>query len=120
MEQKAFAIAFVNKFLEDFRKTANGSVHIVQRRQEGKDGLTQLGITRSAAIEEILSLTYKDYCEGPEDDHGGPGHVWLFAKEINGKSVYIKLKLRDAKGGGRVALCIGFHIAEYSVSHPLK
>ena len=78
--------------------------------------IAALGITFEQAEAEILALQPIDYCEGPNDDHdGSPGQVWIFGKDIDGKLVYIKLKLN-----GDDARCLSFHAAARPLRFPLR
>jgi hypothetical protein len=56
--------------------------------------------------------------KGPEPDKDKPGDIWIFGKEIEGKEVYIKLKIAIV-GEVRIAKCISFHIANFPLSFPL-
>jgi len=67
----------------------------------------------------LLSLTANDYSSGPEPDLNFPGDVWIFANEVEGKQLYIKLKIQD-QGHRKVAKCLSFHIAEHEICTPYK
>lgn len=57
------------------------------------------------AWKHIIELRLNHYEEGPKPDHRNDGtDVWVFAKEVNGKKAYIKLKI-DERG----CVCISFH-----------
>jgi hypothetical protein len=106
-------------FLNDIKDIIDyGSGLWVIPRQETQEDLIELGLTVRTQLEEILSLTVKDYCSGPEPDRDRPGVVWTFGKEINGKNVYIKLKIFSVHGTDHVK-CLSFHIARQPLSHPL-
>ena len=76
--------------------------------------LTNLGLNVEAARNEILSLTYRDYDRGPLPNDAGSGHIWEFIREIDGTSVYIKLKLDPPRG----CVCLSFHESSGPVSLP--
>lgn len=81
--------------------------------------LAELGLTKQDRKNEILSLSVTDYCSGPEPDMDKPGHVWMFGKQINGRNVYIKLKIAHA-GGIKIAKCLSFHAAKFPLCFPYK
>lgn len=80
--------------------------------------LTLLGITRRICYDELLSLSVEDYCQGPENDRDRPGEVWVFGRHLEGKEIYIKLKLAKA-GKETIAKCLSFHVAEFPLCFPL-
>ncbi|MDL1979293.1 MAG: hypothetical protein LWX52_14580 [Deltaproteobacteria bacterium] len=110
----------ISKFLTTFKQiaTTGRGIDIVSRGKNLRS-LAELGITKRNCIDEILSLSVADYCEGPEPDTDRPGEIWKFGKHIGDKEVYIKLKIaRVAKK--TIAKCLSFHIAEYSLCFPFK
>lgn len=110
----------ISKFLTTFKQiaTAGRGIYIVPRRKN-QQSLAKLGITKKNCIEEILSLSVADYCEGPEPDTDRPGEIWKFGKHIGDKEVYIKLKIARV-GKKLIAKCLSFHIAEYPLCFPVK
>jgi hypothetical protein len=70
--------------------------------------------------EIILNLECKNYVQGPlADDQGLPGEVWIFGCEVNGREIYVKLKIVEARGE-KYAKCLSFHPSQYSLHYPLK
>lgn len=68
-------------------------------------------------IDVIKNLTLKDYSETLFDnDNDRPPLLFVFGKDINNKTVYIKLKVRD--NIKNYILCVSFHYAEFKMSHP--
>lgn len=109
--------AIVRGFLIEFKRIVSShGPHIVQRLVN-KDALLELGLTKENVKDEILSLSVADYCKGPEIDKDIPGDIWVFGKTIDGKEVYIKLKIVE-EGGKKIATCISFHPARYPLSFP--
>jgi hypothetical protein len=110
----------VRRFLRDFKQiaTAGRGVDIVDRRKN-MQSLAQLGLTKRNCIALILGLSVEDYCDGPKPDKGRPGEIWEFGQVIEGKEVYIKLKIAQV---GRVMLakCLSFHIAEHPLCFPCR
>jgi len=112
--------ALVSAFLKEFKKLAvTSSVDIFVDRVAYKDAFIKLGITKDMAFQDLLSLSVEDYCSGPDPDRGKPGFVWEFGKKIEGKEVYIKLKITEI-GAQKYAKCISFHKARFSQCYPLK
>jgi len=113
-------VAFVSSFLKEFKKLAvAGNVDIFVDRAEYKTSFIELGITKFVAFQEILSLSIENYCSGPEPDKDRPGYIWEFGKDIEGKEVYIKLKIAEI-GAKKYAKCISFHKARFPQCYPLK
>jgi len=112
--------AFVAIFLKKFKKIATKGRGIdFISRSKNIDSLLKLSLTKKNAREEILSLSVADYCGGPEPDKNKPGEIWEFGKLVEGKEVYIKLKIAQV-GQEKIAKCLSFHVAEYALCFPLK
>lgn len=111
--------AFVASFLKEFKKIATKGRGIdFISRSKNIDSLLKLSLTKKNAREEILSLSVADYCGGPEPDKNKPGEIWEFGKLVEGKEVYIKLKIAQV-GQEKIAKCLSFHVAEYPLCFPL-
>lgn len=64
---------------------------------------------------ELVSLNPRDYLENILDDKDNSRPpFWVFKKEIQGKDVYIKIKIRSKQD--KKVLCMSFHYPRY----PLK
>lgn len=114
----------IGKFLKEFKEIASKRGIYVVPREVNKDALAELGLTSRNRVDEILSLSVADYCAGPEKDHDKPGEVWMFGKQIGDHEVYIKLKIAVIKDSrmreNKIAKCISFHKAEYSLKFPYR
>ena len=112
--------AMVAAFLKEFKKLAarDKGIYVVNR-QVNMDALAELEITERDRENEILELSIEHYCSGPEPDVDQPGEIWIFGKEINGREVYIKLKIADV-GEKKIAKCISFHRAQFPQCYPLR
>ena len=68
-------------------------------------------------VERLKELTFREYSETLIDrDDDNPPLLFVFGKEISGRQIYIKLKI---KGGlKRKILCLSFHYAEYEMELP--
>lgn len=107
-------------FLKEYKHIATTKRKIdVIPRKENRDALIELGLTERNREDEILSLSLQDFCNGPEADRDRAGVIWEFGKEINGKEVYIKLKIAETSAG-KIAKCLSFHEARFPQCYPCK
>ena len=109
----------VSRFLNEFKTIARKRGVDFVPRQGFIEMLTLLGITRRICHDELLSLSAEDYYQGPEDDKGRPGEVWMFGKRLEGKEIYIKLKLAKVSKE-TIAKCLSFHPADFPLCFPLR
>ena len=107
-------------FLKEFKKlaTEGGGLYIVNRKKN-RDALINLGLTNNNRKEVLLSLSVKDFCAGPKQDKDRDGVIWEFGKTIDAHGIYIKLKVAEV-GDEKLAKCISFHKAEFTLCYPLK
>ena len=113
------SISEVETFLNQFQ-TKMKIFGIIYRDDRGKNqkALEELEIIPSYRKVIIESLKAEDYVQGPIIDQLNKlGEMWVFGKDIKGKEVYIKIMLG---GVNCQTICISFHIAEHSLSYPLK
>jgi len=107
----------VTLFLMLFKEFAESNFKFVER-DKSLDSIARLGITPKQAKEEIMGLTYEDYCKGPLPDVGTKGgELWEFGKTIEGKEIFIRLKVVLQH---KMAKCQSFHIAERALQYPYK
>lgn len=107
-------------FLKNFKSiVTEGRGLDVINRKTNRNALIELNLTKRIRKKEILSLSKEDYCSGPKPDKDMPGDIWGFGKIVNGEEIYIKLKIAET-GHGRIAKCISFHKAKFSLVFPLK
>lgn len=109
----------ISDFLREFKRLAAHSGIYVIPRVKNQQALADLELTRKNRSDIILSLSVTDYCRGPEPDRDMPGHIWEYGKIVEGKPVYIKLKIAETDGG-QIARCISFHAAEFPLSFPCR
>jgi hypothetical protein len=88
-------------------------------RPENNQCLLDLEFKYKDVKEALLSLSVDDYSEGPTKDRKEKGDIWIFGKEIRGKTVYIKIKLASF-GPIRIVRVISFHFAEYPIEYPFR
>lgn len=94
-------------------------VLLLDSRDKNLSTLHALGMTNTAAGNEIRSLTVENYSSGPEPDDNPKykGDVWFFGKVIDRKEIYIKLKINTA---GDLLIVISFHEADHAICYPYK
>lgn len=101
----------VEKFLSEVREAIRQQNSSFEgQRHKNKQTLIKLGLLVSDVYEYVSELTYRDYVKGPEIDRDFPtsDNFWMFKKNINNESIYIKLKLRKQTNG--CAAIVSFHI----------
>ena len=71
----------------------------------------------SDIVEHLKELTIKEYSETLIDkDDINPPLLFVFGKDVNGKQIYIKLKIKGSQT--RHVLCVSFHYAEGKMMFP--
>lgn len=70
-------------------------------------------------VARFKELTVSEYSETLVDNADDkPPLLFVFGKDINGRLVYIKLKIKGETT--RKILCLSFHYAKYSMDFPYK
>lgn len=79
--------------------------------------LMDLGYDTHDIVDRLRELSMEDYSETlvDRDDDKRP-LLFVFGKEIQGRQIYIKLKVKTK----RRILCLAFHYAEYRMEHPYR
>jgi len=86
--------AEIRDFLVEFKGImAKGRGLNIVNRRENIDTLAKMGLTKKNLIEEIMTLSVENYCQGPEPDRDRPGAIWVFGKQIGAEEIYVKLKI---------------------------
>lgn len=119
----------VNSFLNELRKLLTGKHFNIDReliiikskkeRIEYSTSYTMVDLEYDAYdVAEILKkLTAREYSHTLIDrNDDNPPLLFVFGKEINGRMVYIKLKMKGDEN--RRILCLSFHYAEYDMEFP--
>ncbi len=112
--------AEIRGFLIEFKgiMSKGRGLDIVNRR-ENIDTLARIGLTKKNLIEEIMTVSVENYCQGPDPDKDRPGHIWVFGKQIGSEEIYIKLKIAQV-GKEKIAKCISFHTADFPLCYPYR
>jgi hypothetical protein len=88
-------------------------------RPENDSCLLDLSLTRGNVTDEIMDLSVLDYVSGPDPDRKRGGVFWIFGKTIQGREVYVKLKLIESEEAD-IPLCVSFHLARSPMEYPFK
>lgn len=98
-----------------------GSSFVLKRRQKNEDTLIKLGYLHKHVLAEILSLTFRDYCSGPEPNLSRVGSlkgaIWVFGKKIEDVEVYIKIQIIPQLNENK-CVCVSFHEADSIMRYP--
>ena len=79
--------------------------------------LLDLNYDTGDVVERLKELTVFEYSETKIDkDDLNPPLLFVFGKNINGRLVYIKIKVK--KGQKKRVLCVSFHYAKDSMEFP--
>lgn len=79
--------------------------------------LVELGYTADDVADTLRTLELDNYSESLIDkDNEDPPLLMVFGKDISGRLIYIKLKVR----GDRKVICVSFHYAERDMDFPYK
>lgn len=113
--------ATVSEFLERFRLTIEFNRCDVIRGQVDQD-LAALNLIRKQAFDFIKRLTIANYCSGPvPDDTDNSKAVWIFGIELDGREIYVKLRLAESRKNEIPRGSIwSFHPAKHPMKYPLR
>jgi len=92
---------------------------LLVRRPESVECITELGLTLGDVRDAILGLSVADYCAGPLQDRDMPGDLWVFGKVMEGREVYIKLKLARI-GPVKIVRIVSFHFPKEPLCYPYR
>ncbi len=117
------SIEDVERFLTKCKFAVSFHIDFVFDEKE-KHTLSELCYEYDDVIQEIMDLKPIDYVDGPLTDRDGYAKkYWVFGKTIQGREVYIKLKVKDYNLEGEKqlsCLCISFHFSERPLRYPYK
>lgn len=97
---------------------------IIKKKKTGKDEkystpytLLDLEYNTEDVVERLKELTVEEYSETKIDtDDVNPLQLFVFGKDISGKLVYIKLKIKGEQQ--KYVLCVSFHYAKGEMIFP--
>ena len=124
--KKREVVAFLDelhKLLESDDFDINTDLNLVRKKKQGDDQkfstpftLLDLDYDAEDVVERLKELKVEEYSETKIDkDDVNPPILFVFGKGINGKLIYVKLKIRDQK---KQVVCVSFHYAKDKMEFP--
>ncbi len=111
----------VSTFLARVRRLIQSGQVILVTRPKNQAALLAMGLNKRAAINDLLRLTARAYCGGPQDDRDRPGQqCWVFGQEVAGVEVYIKLVVEELDQGRERLKVLSYHQAEWALRYPFR
>ena len=120
----------VEPFLSDLHKLLeredfdiNTDLKLIRNKKQGADQkfstpytLLDLDFDMEDVINKLKELEMEEYSETKIDkDDVNPPILFVFGKYINGKLIYVKLKIREQK---KQVICVSFHYAKDKMKFP--
>lgn len=121
----------VISFLEELKALLYGEnfdidtdLTIIKKKKNGSDQkystpytLLDLNYDAEDIVERLKELTVEEYSETKIDtDDVNPMQLYVFGKDISGKLIYVKLKIKGDQQ--KYVLCVSFHYAKEQMSFP--
>ena len=117
-------------FLEELRKLLenddfdiNIDLNIIKKKKQGDNQkfstpytLLDLDYDAEDVANRLKELRVEEYSETKVDkDDINPPILFVFGKDINGKLIYVKLKIRNQQ---KQVVCVSFHYAKEKMDFP--
>ena len=125
--KKREVVAFLDelqKLLERENFDINTDITLIIKKKQGEDQrystpytLLDLDYDIEDVVNRLKELTVEEYSETKIDtDDVNPPLLFVFGKDINGKIIYIKLKIKGNQQ--KYVLCVSFHYAKDKITFP--
>ena len=125
--KKREVVAFLDelqKLLERENFDINTDITLIINKKQGEDKrystpytLLDLDYDIEDVVNRLKELTVEEYSETKIDtDDVNPPLLFVFGKDINGKIIYIKLKIKGNQQ--KYVLCVSFHYAKDKITFP--
>lgn len=125
--KKREVVAFLDelqKLLERENFDINTEITLIIKKKQGEDQrystpytLLDLDYDIEDVVNRLKELTVEEYSETKIDtDDVNPPLLFVFGKDINGKIIYIKLKIKGNQQ--KYVLCVSFHYAKDKITFP--
>ena len=125
--KKREVVAFLDelqKLLERENFDINTDITLIIKKKQGEDQrystpytLLDLDYDIEDVVNRLKELTVEEYSETKIDtDDVNPPLLFVFCKDINGKIIYIKLKIKGNQQ--KYVLCVSFHYAKDKITFP--
>lgn len=101
----------------------NSDLILIRKKKSGADlkfstpyTLLDLDYEIEDVVERLKELRVQEYSETKIDkDDIHPPILFVFGKEIDGRMIYVKLKIKDSL---KKVLCVSFHYAKEEMNFP--
>lgn len=124
--KKREVVAFLDelhKVLERDDFNINTDLNLIRKEKQGDDQkfstqytLLALDYDAEDVVNRLKELKVEEYSETKIDkDDVNPPILFVFGKDINGKLIYVKLKIRDQQ---KQVVCVSFHYAKDKMEFP--
>lgn len=124
--KKREVVAFLDelhKLLESDGFDINTDLNLVRKKKQGEDlkfstpyTLLDLDYDAEDVVDRLKELKVEEYSETKVDkDDINPPILFVFGKDINGKLIYVKLKIRNQQ---KQVVCVSFHYAKDKMEFP--
>lgn len=113
----------LHRLLESDDFDINTDLNLIRKKKQGADQqystpytLLSLDYDVEDVVNRLKELQVEEYSETKIDkDDVDPPILFVFGKDINGKLVYVKLKIRDQQ---KKVVCVSFHYAKDKMQFP--
>jgi hypothetical protein len=113
----------LHKLLESDDFDINTDLNLVRKQKQGDDQkfatpytLLDLDYDVEDVVNRLKELKVEEYSETKIDkDDVNPPILFVFGKDINGKLIYVKLKIRNQQ---KQVVCVSFHYAKDKMEFP--
>lgn len=113
----------LHKLLESDNFDINTDLNLIRKKKQGDDQefstpytLLDLDYDAEDVVNRLKELKVEEYSETKIDkDNVNPPILFVFGKDINGKLIYVKLKIRDQQ---KQVVCVSFHYAKDKMEFP--
>ncbi|MCI8829850.1 MAG: hypothetical protein HFG43_02535 [Lachnospiraceae bacterium] len=121
--KKREVVAFLDE-LQILLGKEDFDINLIRKKKQGEDRkystpytLLDLDYDTEDVVNRLKELTVEEYSETKIDkDDLNPPLLFVFGKDINGKLVYVKLKIKGDQQ--KYVLCVSFHYAKDKMSFP--
>lgn len=124
--KKREVVAFLDglyRLLERDDFDVNTDLNLIRKEKRGDDQkfstpytLLDLDYDAEDIVDRLKELKLEEYSETKIDkDDVNPPILFVFGKDINGKLIYVKLKIRDQQ---KQVVCVSFHYAKDKMEFP--
>ena len=124
--KKREIVAFLNelhKLLESDDFDINTDLNLIRKKKQGDDQkfstpytLLDFDYDVEDVVNRLKELKVEEYSETKNDtDDVNLPILFVFGKDINGKLIYVKLKIRDQQ---KQVVCVSFHYAKDKMEFP--